>query len=272
MTLGGGGNVWGVAVDATQVFWGIQEGGQTMRASLTGAGTESVGMNGGWTVAVDDTEVYSVDPSGTVLACPKSGCTGAPRTVASGTGSMGIAVDDTNVYWAGNGVYAAPKAGGSTTTLTEAGDPYEVAVDDSYVYWTDNGGPVMRVAKGGGTPQKIADTTPQNSFGPMGIAVDCANAYFLTSDGKVWQVPKDGSAPPVVLASDGGNEPWGIAVDGANVYYAANGPSGGGVESVPIGGGCVTVLASGVGYVAGVAVDAKNVTFASGSSVLSVPK
>jgi hypothetical protein len=254
------------------VFWGIQEGGATMRAPLAGGATSFVGMNGGWTVALDDTDVYSVDPAGTVVACPKSGCTVPPRMIASGTGTMGIAVDDTNVYWVGSGVYAAPKAGGAATTLTEAGAPYEVAVDAAYVYWTDNDGPVWRVAKAGGTPQKIADTTSQNSFQPMGIAVDCANAYFLTSDGKVWQVPKDGSAQPVVLASDGGNEPWGIATDAANVYYAANGPGGGGVESVPIGGGCVTVLASGVGYVAGVAVDAQNVTFAAGGSVLSVPK
>src|ERR1019366_3802895 len=93
------------------------------------------------------------------------------------------------------------------------------------------------------------------------IGVDGTNVYFETSDGKIWQVSKACGGAPLLLASDAGNEPWGIAVDDTAVYYASG--ANGTVESVPIGGGCVTTLASepGTSGCTGVAVDATSVYF-----------
>ncbi|HEX3344823.1 MAG TPA: hypothetical protein VHS09_09640, partial [Polyangiaceae bacterium] len=236
-----------------------------------------LGTAAAWTVAIDATDVYMADGAGNIVSCPKSGCGGAPTIVSAGAGSttMGIAVDATTVYWAtlgGATILAAPKAGGGPTrTLATGGYPYEVALDDTYVYWTDNDGPIWKVAKTGGPPIQIADPTTVDSFGPMGIAVDGANVYFETSDGKIWQASKTcGGA--IVLASDAGNEPWGLAVDDAAVYYASG--ATGAVESVPIGGGCVTRLASvpsNTGSI-GVAVDASSVYFTGAAGVYRVSK
>jgi hypothetical protein len=271
------GLAWGLAVDATQVFWGIQESGPAMRVPVAGGSAAPVGTTSAWTVAIDATDVYTADGSGNIVSCPKSGCPGAPRIVATGAAStMGIAVDATTVYWAtleGASILSAPKAGGGpTTTLATGGWPYEVALDDTYVYWTDNDGPVWKVAKTGGAPIELANPTTVNSFQPMGIAVDGTNVYFETSDGKIWQVSKACGGAPIVLASDAGNEPWGLAVDDAAVYYASG--TTGAVESVPIGGGCVTQLAQvpGDNGCIGVAVDASNVYFTCTGGVYRVSK
>jgi hypothetical protein len=265
---------WGIAVDATQVFWGMQETGPAMRATLAGGTAAPLGVTSAWTVAVDATDVYTADGAGHIVSCPKSGCAGAPRIVATTQAStMGIAVDATTVYWATTGgasILSAPKAGGATTTLASGGYPYEVALDDANVYWTDNDGPIWKVAKTGGSPIKLADQTTVNSFQPMGIAVDGANVYFDTSDGKIWQVSKACGGAPLLLASDAGNEPWGLAVDEAAVYYASQ--QNGTVESVPIGGGCVTTLGSASGGATGVAVDATSVYFTAAAGVYAVSK
>jgi hypothetical protein len=229
-----------------------------------------------WTVAVDDTEIYAADGSGKIVACAKSGCPMGPRVVASGAGmrSMGIAVDATHVYWATTSdgtILSAPKGGGPVSTVETGGYPYEIAVDATDVYWADNDGPIAKAPKGGGLATVLADMSAHG--GGMAIALDDANVYFGTSDGYYWQISKSGGKP-LLLATDGGNEPWGIAVDARNVYYVSNqmGSATGAVKSVPIGGGCVTTLASAQGFFVGVAVDASHVYFTTLGQVLSVGK
>jgi hypothetical protein len=276
---------WGIAVDSTRVYWAARDLYAAMSASKAGQDAPeggsygSLGMEPRWTLAIDETDVYGSDGSN-VVTCPKGGCSGAPRIVASGASNMGIAVDATNVYWTATTVIeSAPKSGGAATTLASANYAYEIAVDSGYVYWTDQGanGPqgsgIWRVAKTGGNAVQVANPSAMGSNGPMGIAVDSTNVYFTTADGKIWQVAKSGGTP-LLLASDGGNEPWGIAVDDNAVYYVSTPPGANvsKVESVPIGGGCVTTLASGLSFAVAVAVDSTGVYFTTLGTVMKVPK
>jgi hypothetical protein len=73
-----------------------------------------------------------------------------------------------------------------------------------------------------------------------------------------------------LLASNAGNEPWGIAVDSTAVYYVSD--QYGTIQSVPIGGGCITTLASGQGDPQGIAVDSTSVYFTTMGAVMKVAK
>lgn len=111
-------------------------------------------------IAVDATSVYWTNTSeGTVMREPFVG--GPPVILASEQpGPLGIAVDATRAYWAagidstGDGnVMTMPLAGGMVTKLASAQNgPLSIAVDDTSVYWTDPGGdPII-----GGKLVKIA--------------------------------------------------------------------------------------------------------------------
>lgn len=122
---------------------------------------------------------------------------------------------------------------------------------------------------------------------PMNVVTDGTNVYWTAQSGSVMQVSVSGGAP-IVLAS-GQASPWGVATDGTNVYFTNSGASSqlnnegslilagpkgtgsvgtGSVMAVPVGGGTVVTLVSGLTEPAGIATDGTSVfwdDFADGS-------
>jgi hypothetical protein len=129
-----------------------------------------------------------------------------------------------------------------------------IAVDSTYVYWTASGSSdealsdagtfvgIMRVPKSGGAPTAV--------YNEGAVAGDIGNTLYVDSTSVYFElytccpiahsflkVAKDGSTDAgaaQVLGQQG--DPGGttdFAMDGVNVYFA----SGGGIYSVPVGGG-----------------------------------
>jgi sugar lactone lactonase YvrE len=146
---------FGIALDATSVYWTTQ-GGSVMRAARDGsvapvalAARQAEPMG----IAVDDDHVYWVNKmAGTVLRVPKQG--GASQVLArSSVGLRALAVDDRYVYWTSpdDGVVVrVSKQGGSAEVLASGQQrPFDVAVDGRAVYWVNQHprGAVMMLEK-----------------------------------------------------------------------------------------------------------------------------
>ena len=126
----------------------------------------------------------------------------------------------------------------------DPGGPSDIALDRDYVYWTTYfPATIKRVAKGGGTPQLLANI---QNFGNPTLDVDDTAVYFTALDDSgvtsyVGSVPKGGGAVAVIAAQRysasrvkvaGGFVYW-LDQPSANVGVVARAPVGGGaVQSV----------------------------------------
>ena len=154
-------------------------------------------------IAVDATHVYwtnnwtnNTDGADGVMKVPLGG--GTPTVVAAGEGApVGIAVDATHVYWTDEGgsnpaMKVALDGGAPTTLAIGQVSPDGIAVNATDVYWTSHGnGAVMKLPLGGGTPVAMAS----NQGNPVNLALDAENVYW-TSSGGVMKVPLGGGRPP----------------------------------------------------------------------------
>jgi len=145
---------YGIAVDASSVYWTFFGDPTTVRKAPLGGGmpvTLATVAGPGFGIAVDATNVY-FGTSTAVMKVPLNG--GTPTTLASSTG-QGVAIDDDYVYftdWSST-VKKVPKNGGSVVTLaTGQLRPWPIAVDATSVYWGNCGadgqanGSVMKLA------------------------------------------------------------------------------------------------------------------------------
>jgi hypothetical protein len=231
------------------------------------------------------------------------GCSGGPKTLASGQGGLGpIAARNGFLYWSQNdNIVKVPTGGGSPVTLASGQQvPSSLAVDDRNVYWTNSGvdacsttvacgspdGSVVMVPVAGGAPTTLAT----GLCSPDSIAIDADSVYFVDLGvGQVLKVPIGGGAPTTLAT---GQPFLGVlAVDSTTVYWTTTDPTGttGVVAKVPIGGGTPATVASGgprIHYIgpegcgtkpANLYVDSSSVYWASGSwdgapgSLLSAP-
>jgi hypothetical protein len=240
---------WGIAVDATNVYW-VNRLGPT---SAIGSG-----------------------PSGAVLKCAKTGCSNRPTVLASGPwdGLAKLALDATNVYWTVSGkVLKCAIAGcGNSPTVLWSGQGYlaDIAIDPTNVYFTDTGTlQVLACATGGcnGSPTLLWMSAPQ-SQGPSGtatgIAVDSTTLYFTLSTGFVMACAPGTCNSGVKTLVGQQSNPLQIAVDSTSVYFTnASGGGAGSLLKCAKGncGGGPTILASGLSTTLGIAVGAAAVYF-----------
>jgi hypothetical protein len=145
-----------------------------------------------------------------------------------------------------------PIGGGTATSVTTVGLNNFMAVDATNAYYADvRGGNVYQVLKGGGTPTALA-TGETNLFS---IAIDATTVYYSTfaaTGGRVAKVPIGGGT--ITPLATGLSYSRRLVLYNGNLYFGdANGTV---IKTVPAAGGSVTTLVvTGQGDVAGLAVD-----------------
>jgi hypothetical protein len=244
VTLATGNLLSGIAVGGTNVYWvtGASAGsrGAIMTVPVVGGTPTVVAPQSGDPahLVVDASNAYWTEMNqGAVLRVPLSG--GSPATVASAMLPSAIALDDTAVVWlGGQGVYAAPKTGGSAVALASSLPLFPtngLAVNATDVY-VNAGAPselagVDAVPVGGGAFRIVYGGQFSAGGGP--IAVDATRVYWSEPTGVVY-AGSLGGGNATVLAT-GQDNVDAIAVDDTAVYWLVNGSGAeGGVVKLPL--------------------------------------
>ncbi len=173
---------------------------------------------------------------------------------------LGLAVDATTAYWTTRGpsgsmtdvkptggVWSVPLAGGKVTALaTKRGTPHAIALDATSVYFAEHG----LVDSKGATISKVSK--------------------------------RGGGGLTVVHAKE--KSPGGIAIDADHIYWATGGtcisengapmPSDGSISSMPLKGGAIKVLITGLICPEGISIDSDSIYVAMPDSgkILRIPK
>ena len=144
-----------VTADAKNVYW-ADTGAHTVRfCPQPTCGVPQVFVQLGSTAAPfdvfsDGKTVYFTDRSGTVYACPSTGCAGKPTVLGSNIDDPLLVVADNAAVFAtshaggvsGKGSIvgcALPCSNGMTTIANGLKAPYGIQLDASYVYWSEEG-------------------------------------------------------------------------------------------------------------------------------------
>jgi Low-density lipoprotein receptor repeat class B len=146
-------NLVNVGVNATQAFLTNASGSVGSVQLMGDGGIEQLSMGQSpWGLAIDATNVYFGDQNaGAVGRMPLGG--GAVTLLATSQDTpRGVAVDASFVYWAERGgghIRKVPISGGAATTLAfNQGGPINLALDDTTIYWTNfDDNTVRKVAK-----------------------------------------------------------------------------------------------------------------------------
>jgi hypothetical protein len=259
--------VWGIALDATQVYWTnpIEKTVATSSKATPGrrllASDEFVprdvasnGLHVYWgdyqifSAGCEEQIIGSIGPDGSKPGGLNFGRCGARA------GLLRIALGATQIYGidanTNGSLTQFPLDGTPPSVLqTGLGEVTAVVVDRMAIFYARTTG-ISRFDKSSGLP---VDLATQKSA-PQDLALDAANLYWVTDAGGVLSLPRSAPAgtPPTTLASDQ-SSPSRLAVDNAFVYWTNTGD--GTVRAVPKGGGVVTTIAFGQMRPFGVAVD-----------------
>ncbi len=236
---------WGLAQDATYLYWTDSNTNSLERTDKTSGATDV--LNHGTTfsptqVVVDDSGIYWGDATG-VWRCPTTGCSLNPPVLVASNAALdqalvvGLAVDTASVFWIeGTGfVFTAVKSGtnlsakrlwaaGAASTATTTA----VASDGTAVYFTASDGFLRVIPADGGATTAVGVASSHGSFG---VAVDNGSAYWAVSDpsnGLIDEAPTSSFSPTTTLAF-GQIAPKRVATDGTQVYWAATASSPSGV-------------------------------------------
>jgi hypothetical protein len=152
-----------------------------------------------WGIAVDATNVYwTLNFQDAVMKVPIGG--GTPTTLASSQCEPeGIAADATDVYWintcghgVGQSVVKVPLGGGTPTTLAETsemgGNDVAISANPTGVYWgyASSTATVSWMPPGGGEPETLV---PSSGGYPACLATDCTSVFWTVYDsGKVMKL------------------------------------------------------------------------------------
>jgi hypothetical protein len=241
-------------------------------------------VNGGSVYARDDPS-GAPGHDGSIVSIPLAG--GTPRVLASDQDSpLAIAVDDSAIYWTAGGVttidggtsdgvvLSMPLDGGTPTPLVSGlGMPTAIAVHDGVVAfsaYTSSGNAIGTVPSTGGT-RSILAAEP----GPVpSIALDDTHVYWVqvsttgtnasNSDGPILSLPLAGGTPLGLVGPR--SIPEKIVLLGSTLFWSelGSGPApnyGGGIWSVPVGGGAASPVQAPLAVAGPFAIDGAHLAF-----------
>jgi hypothetical protein len=153
---------YGVAVDATHVYWSDVDGNAIKRRSLSSLGDDILAdavvssEAGPRDIALDAKNIYWITSEGRIRSRPKDG-SGVPVTLASGqTGAESIIVDSQYIYWTnwvdGGEVNRVPNDGGGVETMASGQkSPWSITQDCGTIYWSNHNmfgtGEIVKITK-----------------------------------------------------------------------------------------------------------------------------
>jgi hypothetical protein len=173
--------------------------------------------------------------------------------------------------------------GPANTPGPSLSNAHGVALDATNVYWVSRGAAGNAVIASsplaGGVVSTLGMTTAGVNFVPYGVAVDGATLYFVGSEAVgtagLFTIPITGGVPNEIWMAPGApTKPIDVAVKGANVYWIDNGSGtapNGSVYSMPVTGGTVTTMASGLMNPLTLAVDSMNIYFTASDGIHEEP-
>ncbi len=241
------------SVTAGALSYGPKTGGTATVISMSPMPTSGL--------AVDDASVYWTSRN-SILGCPKPPAACPSANVLVAASATAIVVDSTRLYWTENGtpggLFAVPKAGGSTTELVTADYSSTLALGGTRLFWASGAGletydlaagasnllmSSMSVAQIAANATSVywADflTNALYACAPtacsasgavvvMGsvtaLAADTTSAFYATQPAALWFYTPPGFPSPLTSVSA---EVVAMAVDASAVYFgtAANGIS-----------------------------------------------
>ncbi len=243
---------------------GAGTSGTIKAANPDGSGVQTLvtGQNSPFGVAVNATHIYWADTGDdTIMMANLDGSNPAAIvSVSAGSHPYGVTLDSNYVYWTnlgGQTIYRANLDGSNPTLLVNGTgmlEPASIAVDGTHIYFGDiaGNGSIMMAPLSGGAWQALVG----NQTYPFGIAVYGSHIYWTdcgdntAANGTIMQADLDGTN--VTPLATGQAHPVGIAVNSSHIYWAN--ANSGEILSSNLSGGGVTTLVSGQSYLNGVAV------------------
>jgi hypothetical protein len=275
------GQPYTLAVGASFVYWTDLSDNTVKRCATSGCASATTVASGLATpigISVLSPHAAWADhgtgATGDITTCNVFGSCMPPTVLAMAPKAWDVALDSTTAYFTQPGagtVSSVPIAGGTVKMLASISPstPQNIAVDANNVYFTTGGSGQVALcphAGCGSNPTVLAMGAAQ--VGAQGIAVDATNVYWVNSTppGNVSKcaITGCGGNPTVIAMSGANSSPTAVAVDATNVYWATGGS--GQIMRVPIGGGGVTTLATGLSNASGMALDATFVYYADGGT------
>ncbi|MCM2276948.1 MAG: hypothetical protein NDJ89_02590 [Oligoflexia bacterium] len=181
-----------------------------------------------------------------------------------------VAVHSGYVYWSDSidwgaltsSVKKVLASGGTVTTLaSNIAYTASLAVDSVHVYWMDNGS-LNRVPVGGGTVIPLASGYSTN------IVVDATDVYFAFSPSGIQKVPTSGGSTVVIEPETVvGAAPFAIALNASEIFWTN---WGGALRKIPLGGGTISDLGTGI-YASALAATSTHVYWADFNGISRIP-
>lgn len=224
----GQGNLVGVEVDATHVYWLEFDTGEIRRMPLDGGAVDTVVPAGADALAeemalVGDFVYWTTRTQNAILRAPKAG--GPIETIASNQAfATAIKADNTYLYWTADGaVRRMPIAGGPIEDIDVGGPAGEqLELDAGFLYVAGvNGSTIVGVDKRTGAHKVLAyDDTSLGST----LAVFNEHLYYTASDDSIRRVSRHGADERIIAPPRGGT--YALAVGMEGVYWGADADNG----------------------------------------------